>query len=78
MSPKIRLDRQALMNFVIVGGGPTGVELAGALAELKRFVFREEYHDLKMEDMQVYLIEGGVQIIGKYVRKKLHAKPWKF
>lgn len=63
------LDRQALMNFVIVGGGPTGVELAGALAELKRFVFREEYHDLKMEDMQVYLIEGASKLLGNMSEK---------
>ncbi len=58
------LKRQALMNFVIVGGGPTGVELAGALAELKRFVFKEEYHDLKMDDMQVFLIEGSERLLG--------------
>lgn len=58
------LKRQALMNFVIVGGGPTGVELAGALAELKRFVFKEEYHDLKMDDMQVFLIEGSPKLLG--------------
>ncbi len=58
------IKRQALMNFVIVGGGPTGVELAGALAELKRFVFKEEYHDLKMDDMQVFLIEGSARLLG--------------
>ncbi|MBZ0242365.1 MAG: NAD(P)/FAD-dependent oxidoreductase, partial [Bacteroidales bacterium] len=58
------IKRQALMNFVIVGGGPTGVELAGALAELKKFVFREEYHDLKMDDMQVILIEGSPKLLG--------------
>ena len=63
------LERQALMNFVIVGGGPTGVELAGALAELKRFVFREEYHDLKMEDMQVFLIEGSPKLLGNMSEK---------
>ena len=57
-------ERQALMNFVIVGGGPTGVELAGALIELKKFVFKEEYHDLKMEDMQVFLIEGTDRLLG--------------
>ncbi|MDD4085792.1 MAG: NAD(P)/FAD-dependent oxidoreductase [Bacteroidales bacterium] len=58
------LKRQALMNFVIIGGGPTGVELAGALAELKRFVFKIEYHDLKMDDMQVFLIEGSPKLLG--------------
>ncbi|MBU1370326.1 MAG: FAD-dependent oxidoreductase, partial [Bacteroidetes bacterium] len=65
-------ERQALMNFVIVGGGPTGVELAGALAELKRFVFREEYHDLKMDDMQVFLIEGSGKLLGGMSEKSSH------
>ncbi len=63
------LKRQALMNFVIIGGGPTGVELAGALAELKRFVFKIEYHDLKMDDMQVFLIEGSPRLLGSMSEK---------
>ncbi len=54
---------------MIVGGGPTGVELAGALAELKKFVFREEYHDLKMEDMQVFLIEGSPKLLSSMSEK---------
>ncbi|MDZ7743235.1 MAG: NAD(P)/FAD-dependent oxidoreductase [Bacteroidota bacterium] len=51
-------ERKKLLNFVIVGGGPTGVELAGALSELKKFVFRKEYHDLDMDEMNIYLLEG--------------------
>ncbi len=51
-------ERKELLNFVIVGGGPTGVELAGALSELKKFVFRKEYHDLDMDEMNIYLLEG--------------------
>ena len=50
------IDR--LTNFVIVGGGPTGVELAGALGELKKYVLPRDYPDLDFSIMKVYLIEG--------------------
>ncbi len=50
--------RAALFNFVVVGGGPTGVELAGALAEMKRFVLPKDYPGLDIERMQIYLLEG--------------------
>ncbi len=47
-----------LLTFVIVGGGPTGVELAGALGELKKHVLPKDYPDLDLDLMQVYLVEG--------------------
>ncbi|MGD1891768.1 MAG: NAD(P)/FAD-dependent oxidoreductase [Cyclobacteriaceae bacterium] len=50
------IDR--LTNFVIVGGGPTGVELAGALGELKKFVLPRDYPELDFKVMKVYLVEG--------------------
>ena len=50
------IDR--LTNFVIVGGGPTGVELSGALGELKKFVLPRDYPDLDFNMMKVYLVEG--------------------
>lgn len=46
------------MTFVVVGAGPTGVEVCGALAELKRHVLPKDYPELKMSDMQIYLIEA--------------------
>ena len=55
---KDKTERRRLLNFVIVGGGPTGVELTGALCELKKFVFRKEYHDLNIDEMNIYLLEG--------------------
>lgn len=49
---------ERLSNFVIVGGGPTGVELAGALGELKRHVLPKDYPELNFEKMRIYLVEG--------------------
>ncbi len=48
----------SLMNFVIVGGGPTGVELAGALGELKKHVLPTDYPELNFNLMNIYLVEG--------------------
>ncbi len=55
--------RKALLNFVIVGGGPTGVELAGAIAELKNHILPRDYRDLIPGDMQIYLLEGGERVL---------------
>lgn len=52
-----------LMNFVVVGGGPTGVETAGALAELKRHVLPNDYPELDFNQMDVTLIEAGDQLL---------------
>ena len=49
---------QSLMNFVIVGGGPTGVELAGALAEMKKNVLPKDYPDKDFSKLTIYLLEG--------------------
>lgn len=54
----------SLLNFVIVGGGPTGVELSGALAELKNHVLPKDYPELSIEDIKVYLIEGSPELLG--------------
>lgn len=51
-------DLERLLNIVIVGGGPTGVELAGAIAELKRDVLPYDYPELDFSCMKVYLLEG--------------------
>ncbi|GGB83310.1 NADH dehydrogenase [Flavobacterium suaedae] len=49
---------EAMLNFVVVGGGPTGVELAGALAEMKKNVLPKDYPDMDFSDLKVYLLEG--------------------
>lgn len=52
-----------LMNIVIAGGGPTGVELAGALAEMKKFVLPRDYPDMDFSLLQIYLVEGGAHTL---------------
>lgn len=60
-------DDESLMNsymdFVIVGGGPTGVELAGALAELKNHVFPKDYPELELSHMDIHLIEATGRLL---------------
>jgi NADH dehydrogenase len=50
---------QTLLNFVIVGGGPTGVELAGALAEMKSNILPKDYPDKDFSKLTIYLLEGS-------------------
>ncbi len=57
------LSIHSLMNFVIVGGGPTGVELAGALSELKRNVFPSDYKELDLGNMQIHLVESSPRLL---------------
>lgn len=57
-------DRKTLMNVVIVGGGPTGVELAGAMAELRNNVFPKDYPELSFKNMKVTLVEAGSSLLG--------------
>lgn len=52
-------DLEGIMNIVVAGGGPTGVELAGALAEMKRNVLPKDYPDMDFSKLNVYLLEGG-------------------
>lgn len=58
-----KATRKTLLNFVIVGGGPTGVELAGAIAELKNHILPKDYRDLIPSDMQIYLLEGSSRVL---------------
>jgi len=56
-------DKQALLNFVVVGGGPTGVEVSGAFSELKNNVLPKDYPELDFSRMVVYLVEGGPRLL---------------
>ncbi len=63
------LEREALLNIVIVGGGATGVEIAGAISEMKRFIVPKDYPDLKVSDLNIYLIEGSGKLLANMSEK---------
>jgi NADH:ubiquinone reductase (H+-translocating) len=52
-----------LMNIAIVGGGPTGVELAGAIAEMKKYVLPKDYPELDFRGMNIYMVEGSHRLL---------------
>lgn len=56
-------EQEALMTFVIVGGGPTGVELAGAMCELKKHVLPNDYPELDFRKMRVILVENSTELL---------------
>lgn len=56
-------ERAALMSAVLVGGGPTGVELAGALAELKKDILPKDYPDLDIRQMGIHIIDAGDRLL---------------
>lgn len=57
-------EKEELMTFVIVGGGPTGVELAGALAELKSHILTKDYPGLERDCMRVFMVESKPKLLG--------------
>ncbi|MCW3085227.1 MAG: NAD(P)/FAD-dependent oxidoreductase [Bacteroidetes bacterium] len=56
-------QRKGLMNIVVVGGGPTGVEVSGTLAEMKKIVLPKDYPELDFKMMQVHLLEGSSKVL---------------
>lgn len=70
-------EQNSLMNFVIVGGGPTGVELAGALAELKKHVLPKDYPDLDIRRMQIHIVEAHDRLLSS-MSEKASEKAQKF
>ncbi|MBX2828831.1 MAG: NAD(P)/FAD-dependent oxidoreductase [Flavobacteriaceae bacterium] len=57
------VEKKRLLNFVIAGAGPTGVELAGAIAEFRKGLLQNDYPWLKKEDMEVHLVEGSDRVL---------------
>ena len=71
-------EHQRLMTMVVVGGGPTGVEMAGALAELSRKVLAEDFRHIQPEEAQIVLVEAGPRLLpmfaedlSEYARRRL-------
>src|SRR5215207_1018102 len=58
--------RRALLTFVVVGGGPTGVELAGAIAEIARHTIRQDFRAFDPRQARVMLVESGPRLLGTY------------
>jgi NADH dehydrogenase len=75
------VTRKRLLTFCIVGGGPTGVEYAGALSELVRLVLPNEYPEIAPSEVQIVLLEGGERVLpmfasrlGRYAQRELARK----
>jgi len=56
--------RRSMLHFVVVGGGPTGVEIAGAIGEMKRYVLPREYPTIAQDDMSITVLEGSGRLLG--------------
>lgn len=62
-------EQRALLNFVIVGGGPSGVEMAGALAEIRRTIVRHEYREVEPARMRIHLVDSNDEVLGNFSPK---------
>jgi NADH dehydrogenase len=63
------VERERLMTFVIIGGGHTGVELAGALGEIARITLRDNFLSINTSDAQILVLEGGQEILSEFDAK---------
>ncbi|MCM1478047.1 MAG: NAD(P)/FAD-dependent oxidoreductase [Bacteroides sp.] len=61
--------RRKLLSFVVIGGGPAGVEIAGALGELKRYILPREYPTIPQSDLSIILLEGSKSLMGAMSEK---------
>lgn len=59
-------ERKRLMTFAIVGGGATGIELAGALSEMRKFVLPQDYPDLDINEMRILLIDASPRLLSAF------------
>lgn len=62
-------ERRRLLTFVVVGAGPTGVELAGQLAEMSHRTMRKEFRNINTEDTRILLLDGGSQVLAPFGKR---------
>ncbi len=62
-------EKQQFSTLVIVGGGPAGIEMAGAIAEFHRYVYPKDYPDLQLNPLKIYLIEAGDKLLSAMTAK---------
>ncbi len=55
--------KREMLTFLVIGGGPAGVEIAGALGELKRYILNREYPEISPDDMTIHLVEGSDRLL---------------
>lgn len=68
---------ESLLTVVVVGGGPTGVEMSGAIAEMKSYVLPKDYPEIDFSKMKIYLLEGGPKTLGTMSEKSsLHSRQY--
>lgn len=72
LNAKDTLELQRLMTVVVAGAGPTGVELSGAIADMKRFVLPKDYPELDFNQMKIYLLEGTGKTLATMSEKSSH------
>ncbi|MCM1356722.1 MAG: NAD(P)/FAD-dependent oxidoreductase [Staphylococcus sp.] len=56
--------RRRMLSFVVIGGGPAGVEIAGAIGELKRYILRRDYPEIPVDDLSITIVEGSNRLLG--------------
>jgi NADH dehydrogenase len=62
-------EQRQRLNFVVVGGGPSGVELAGALAEIRKTILKHEFREVDNQRMQIHLVDSGDAVLGNFSPK---------
>src|ERR1700674_1233560 len=65
-------ERSRLLNLVIVGGGPTGVELAGAIAELARRALAKDFRNIDPRGARIILVEAGPRLLPSFPEDRSH------
>ncbi|MFD0766949.1 NAD(P)/FAD-dependent oxidoreductase [Mucilaginibacter lutimaris] len=69
-------ERKKLLTIVVAGGGPTGVEVSGMLAEMKKYIFAKDYPELINQPGGIYIVDGGSELLGA-MSEKTHQEAYK-